>query len=293
MTCITNEAYVTAAGKQRTAIITQASVETAIQVALALWQRNSSKSIANMQDEMADLQMKLAEEVQAHAAQYYPKEAALVADAFSEVKLTTQYTALAAEWAGILNASSEAGRQAWLERMDDTCQAPTACEDARWQRNGQLATADMLSYAARQDESRTQILNDRRYARQLAVLGLGKGQLQALRGYQQIAMTSVGTTSSMLLETVESAMNLYGYRDVREHPQAGWGYKIQDTWGLAKPPSQQVNAPTYSNPRPEATTYALAPVPQATVVENLPRTGKEGESDDAPNLQLERLRGNL
>lgn len=292
MTCITNFAYTAAASQQGAAIVTQATVETAIQVALALWQRNSSKSINNMQIDLANDQMELAEEIQAHAIIYYPREAALVADAFSETKLTTQYTGLAGDWGGLLNEAMEAGRQTWLEVMDDACLAPSACEDARWQRNGQLAAADMLSYAARQDESRTQILNDRRYARQLAVLGLGRGQLQALQGYQQIAMTAGGSASTMLIETVNSALNAYGYIGARAEPQRGWGVGIRDTWALARAPAAQVAAPVVA-PTPQAVQREPI-VPVGRIIVDTPRqVTKENELDDVPDLEMLRRRGEL
>ena len=49
MSCVTDMAYVSAATQQGKAIVTQAIVDAAIQVAVALWQRNSSTSISNMQ----------------------------------------------------------------------------------------------------------------------------------------------------------------------------------------------------------------------------------------------------
>lgn len=290
MTCISNTAYTAAAGKQASAIITQASVDVAIQVALALWQRNSSKSINNMQIELADQQMELAEEIQAHASLYYPREAALVADAFSETKVEAQYVGLAGEWGNLLNQSLEAGRQTWLEVMDDACLAPSACEDARWQRNGQLAAADMISYAARQDESRSQVLNDRRYARQLAVLGLGKGQLGTLQGYQQIAMTAGAGASTMLMETVNSALNAYGYIGARAEPPRGWGFGIKDSWGLARAPSAQVAAPVVTPLRVER--EPIVPIGNIQIYDR-PGVTKENELDDVPDLEMLRRRGEL
>ena len=127
MTCISNFAYTGAATQQAAAIIAQATVETAIQTALALWQRNSSKAINDMQIEMADLQMKLAEEVQAHAQQYYPAEAALVSDAFSEVKLVANYVGLAAEFNSLLAGSMEDGRQTWMPGVCAKIDSPV-CE---------------------------------------------------------------------------------------------------------------------------------------------------------------------
>ena len=241
-TCVTDIAYATAGTQQAVSISVQGAVDIAIQVALALWQRNASKSINNMQIGMADLQMRMAEEVQAHAVQYYPAEAALVSDAFGEAKAVTTYNGLAGEWGTLLSESMEAGRQTWLEVLDDACLAPDLCEDARWQRNGQLAQADILSYAARQDESRTQILNDRRYARQLAALGLSTGQLADAISYQKIGNFSGQVASDMLIGTVNSALQAYGYYPMRDPPVAGWGAGIAQSWGFVRtpPPVAQV-----------------------------------------------------
>ena len=71
MACISNDAYVKAAQKQADALKRQAKVDVAIQLGVALWQRNASKSISNMQNELADQQTKLAEEVQAHAESFW------------------------------------------------------------------------------------------------------------------------------------------------------------------------------------------------------------------------------
>lgn len=220
--CVSDIGYTGAGLLQSKSIVVKATVDSAIQVAIALWERNSSESIANMQDELADRQTKLAENIHEHAKQFWPAEAALVADVFGVGKVTTQYHGLANGWAAMADVEISAGRADWQRQMAERCTAVSQCDDARWQRNGQVVRADLMSYAARQDENRTQIINDRRYARQYAVLGLGKGQLRDLLSYQAIG-NSIGTNASeMLISTVNSALTTYGFYSNRIEVQR-WG----------------------------------------------------------------------
>ena len=268
MACISNEDYKIAAQQQATAMVGQAWADTAIQIGIALWQRNSSKSIKNMQIEIADRQMKLAEQVQAHAEIYWPREKELVDDTFGVGKVTTQYVTLSAEFGAMADSSLAQGRTKWIETMRSWCMAPSRCEDARWQRNAQVARSDMMSYAARQDESRTQILNDRRFARQYAVLQLGRGQLNALLGYQSIGQIAGMRAGELLTDTVNSALTAFGYYPNR-HEQTGWGSGIRDTFGTKGPTAP---GPAVSQMRPqdrELQQYmpAVAPGP-STVINN-------------------------
>lgn len=232
MACITNTEYVAAAKKQAEALLWQAKVDTAIQVGIALWQRNSSKSIANMQNEIADRQLKLAEEIEAHAELYWPEEKELVDDIFGMGKTTTGYVSLAGSFGGMAENSMQQGRKQWIDTMRTRCMAPTPCEDARWQRNAQLARADLIAYAARQDESRTQVLNDRRYAYQYAALQMGRGQLRDLISYQSISGASGAQAASLLTGTVNSALTMFGYYR-SEYSHSGWGSGIRDTWATS------------------------------------------------------------
>src|SRR5699024_5912112 len=154
------------------AITRQAIADTAMQVALALWQRNSSASIVNMQTEIADRNTRLAENVHAHAKKFWPAERALVDDAFNEGKANPQYDGTSLAWAAIADSSLRTGRETWLQTMREWCLPPTRCEDSRWRRNAELICADVISFADRQEEARADILNDRRYSRQYAALGM-------------------------------------------------------------------------------------------------------------------------
>jgi hypothetical protein len=274
--CVSDIGYVAAANAQASAIIFKASIDTAIQIGIALWERNSSLSIANMQDELADRQTILAEKIHAHAKLFWPREAALVNDIFGEGKVVTQYHGLATGWGQFSDIEIAAGRASWVEQMNARCTPVSKCEDARWQRNGQAVRADLMSYAARQDEARTQILNDRRYARQYGVLGLGKGQLRDLLSYQAIG-NSIGTNASeMLISTVNSALTTYGFYSNKIDVQR-WGSGTREMLG----------APTATAPmgaRPQLTQVAMPEAPRMTPVSpelmKAPIIGKAAEWND-------------
>jgi hypothetical protein len=259
MSCVTDSAYISAATKQGHAIVTQATVDAAIQVAIALWQRNSSTSISNMQKNISEQQVVLAEAVQAHAVIFWAEEADLVNDAFGVSKVVTGYTALSSGWAALVDEAEAEGRALWLDVSRQLCLPPDRCQDARWQRNEQLLRADMLSYASRQDEARTETLNDRRYARQLAVLGMGQGKVADLVTYQNIGLYSGLSAASMLESGINSAMQLYGYQSSRTGPPTGWAQGIKQTWTAAPNFRSTVTMPATDAQR--ATVTVLPPVP--------------------------------
>lgn len=276
--CVSDFGYSAAGVLQAKSIVVKATVDSAIQVAIALWERNSSLSIANMQDELADRQTVLAEQVHAHAKQFWPAETSLVNDVFGAAKVTTSYSALANGWGQMADIETDAGRSDWIARMSARCTPASRCEDARWQRNAQAARADIMSYACRQDEARTQITNDRRYARQYAVLGLGKGQLRDLLSYQAIGNIIGTNASEALIGTVNSALTTYGFYSNRLNTQQ-WGAGIREAWtqSYATAPMGEVKRADISMvPVPEQ--VKLAPV--APELLKQPAKGKAAEWND-------------
>lgn len=241
MACIDNIAYIEAASKQATAITRQALADTAMQIALALWQRNSSASIVNMQTEIADRNVKMAEAVHSHAKKFWPAERAIVDDAFNEGKAQPQYDGTALAWGAIVDSSLRAGREDWLQTMREWCLPPSRCEDSRWRRNAELARADMLSFADRQEEARAEILNDRRYARQYAALGIGKGRLDIVRSFSDLSGTVGLQAGRALIGTINTGLEALGYSGSRI-PARGWAARIQENWARAPAPAT-VQAP--------------------------------------------------
>lgn len=232
MGCITNTAYMAAASQQTSAIVANAVADTAIQLALALWQRKAKRSINEMQVEIADRQMKLAEAVQAHAEQFWPHEDALVADTFMEPTATENYDAAAMAWNGLAVVAISTGRSSWVREARRLCAGPTRCEDARFQRLGMMVRSDMQSFALRTEEARVQEYNDRRYERQVKVLSLSRGRLSTVEGFTA-AHSRAGTTAAAMLDTsINQALSLFGYsRTQSAFGQWGYGSAIRETWG--------------------------------------------------------------
>lgn len=275
--CITDSAYISAANRQAAAIRTQAATDVAIQTAVALWQRNASQSISNMQTNLANQQVVLAEQVHAHAVLFWPEETELVNDVFSETRITAPYTALGSAWGGIAADTMQQARQVWIDTQRANCMSPSRCDDARWQRHAGAARVDLASYGYRQAEAREQITNDRRYARQLAVLGLGRGRTSTLISYQSVSQFSGLSAGSMLEAGINSALTVYGYESEMRRQPTGWAAGIQQTWQARMPAPVRPDPPAAWNGQPLPGAVPLAPIaaPRAA-----PRTGKEAEFDD-------------
>lgn len=220
--CVTNGAYISVARDQADAIRSSARIETAINTALALWQRNSSASVANMQEEIAKRQRKLADYIHEHAKKFWPYEKAFVDDAFGVSKTSPPYAALAAQWGALSKDSLRKGKTDWLAEAKRRCLSPTRCEGARWDREAQRARTDVLSFADRHAEARAEALNDMRYSRMYAALALGRGQLNNVASFESI-MGSVGMNAAhMLSNSISSGLELLGYATTRRSFD-GWG----------------------------------------------------------------------
>lgn len=257
MACISNTAYEEAAYSQADAIRQQAITDTAIYAGLALWQRNSSSSITNMQTGIADRQLKLAEAIADHAKKFWPAEVALLEDAFMQQKTTPQYTGLMAAWSNLVDDTMRRGRTDWIAEMKQRCLSATRCEAARWDRLAQNARADMLSYSARQAEARSEVLNDQRYSRQLVALGLGRDQIMTVPSYQSIAGTLGGNARQMLMGTINSGLEALGYYQTRQEVD-GWGQGIRNSFDRMPYQEPAQTMPVRQQYRPEA--YPIEPV---------------------------------
>lgn len=285
--CVTDSAYVQAAQKQAGAIAAQAAADIAIQIGIALWQRNSSKSISNMQTDLANQQVELAERVQAHAALFWPEEAELVNDIFGEARTTPVYD-LGMGWGELANETLANARLVWLETSRAECFVPDRCDDARWQRNAALSEVDLTSYGYRQAEARSEILNDRRYARQLAALGLSRGSLKSLLSYQDVGQTSGLYAANALSESVNNTLNAYGYYAERnlDTPEP-WAAGARSSIGTSARMGGTVQTVQSAQSRSGAATFgipdaaggAVTQLPPVAPVQRRARPGKLGESD--------------
>lgn len=230
--CVTDAGYVQAAQEQGEAIVQEATIDVAIQTALALWQRNSSKTIASMQDRIAKAQMKMAEDVQDHAEKFWDKETSLVEEVFDIPKYEANPLATGVLWGGVGNNQMRLARASWIKNMTtDSCLGVTVCMDARWRRESARSVADIMSFAARQEDAREEILNDRRYSQQYAAIALGRNLIAQGMAYQNLAGAAGGTAAGILEQSVNAGLGLLGF--LTTGPSASdwaWGQGIQTTW---------------------------------------------------------------
>lgn len=239
--CIDDSDYVDAARRQGEAIVNDATTESLINAALALWQRNSSKSIAGMKNEIADRQLKLAEAIHEHAKKFWPYAKALVDDAFAETKAEPQHSALSSQFGGLVDVALRAARDDWRKTVVSMCLAPTACETARWNRVAQNVRADAMSFGDRQAEARADIINDRRYARQYSALALGKGILADVATFQSLAGNVGVSAAQILTDSINTGLSALGYANNRSGAD-GWGAAARDNKARAPYSAKQSSA---------------------------------------------------
>jgi hypothetical protein len=207
--CIDGAAYKAQATAQADSIVQEAAVWAAIQVAMMLAQRSSSGAIADMQAELASRRVVMAEEALAHAKLTWAKEKAFVDEMMAVPVFTPQY--LQAQQ--MLNEADRVeglaltGIDAALARLGITT---TACDESRPSRGMATARTDLVSHTMRAAEARAIALNDRRYSRQLAAVGLGKGTLQNAKAMGALA-DGAGAVRDSLIRTINSGMSLWGY----------------------------------------------------------------------------------
>jgi hypothetical protein len=162
-----------------------------------------------MQEGLADRRMKLAEEVLEHAKKTWVKEKAFVDEMMGEAKQITSY----ANSQIVLNEMDRVEGIA-IEAIDDRLARfgleVGACNDARTRRGLATARADLVSHSMRSEEARTEMLNARRYSRQLAAVGLGKGTLQDAMSMGALSVGGDAVRGS-LIRTINSGMSLWGY----------------------------------------------------------------------------------
>lgn len=200
-TCVDDGAYQDAAREQAKAIRTQYMVDILVETTIALWNRKSSASISGLQQDLADQNVKLAEEALAHAQQFWPYEQDLVNDVFSIQKRKPSYEGTSAAWGGIMDTDMDNARDDYNQLMAEMCMTTGRCMDARWLRNAGLQSADVRNFALRQEENRAQALNDLRYNWQYAALGMGQGKMGEIASFQEVA-GSVGMNMAQLINGI-------------------------------------------------------------------------------------------
>lgn len=238
--CVTNAAYVVAAREQAEAIVREATINAAISAALALWQRNSSESMANMQEEIAKRQVEMAERIHDHAKKFWPEEKEYVEEKFNKPKYTPQYFPTSEGWKQLSNDALTTGRDGWVRQMRSMCLPPTRCDDARWKRFAGMLNADTMSFAARQEEIRENAFNDQRYSDQYAALAMGKGILRETISFQQAAGSSGLAAAGTLTSLINTAAGALGFAFAYRSPKE---WNIGSDWGqpAATAPAYETN----------------------------------------------------
>lgn len=244
--CVTDKQYINSAKAQADAIRRKAIADAAIFAGLALYQRNASSSIAKMQYEIADRQTKLAEEIHNHVTKFWPYEKDFVDDAFAEAKHKPLYSK-ALIWGSLSRDSLAAGEKDWKDELTSLCLGASRCMTNRWKRVAQNQRADVLSFAMRQAEAEADVLNDLRYNRQYAALGLGRGILADLKSYNDVAGMMRMSAGEMLTDTINSGAEALGYLLTPRQPDA-WGEAAQVAVARAPDPTRQVHTPVQVQP---------------------------------------------
>lgn len=207
--CIDDAAYIDQAEKQAKAIKDEAYTWAAVQVALLLAQRTANSSIADMQEDIANRRMVLAEEVLVHAKKTWAKEKEFVDELMAVPKYTPEYgnaNIMVAEVDRVEDLAID-GIDTKLGRMGI---GVGACDDLRTRRLMANVRTDLVSHSMRAAEGRSVMLNDTRYSQQLAAVALGRNVLQQSRSMGALAGGSEVVRDS-LIRTINSGMSLWGY----------------------------------------------------------------------------------
>jgi hypothetical protein len=241
--CVHDWSYEAAAGVQAGATVKMGLADIAVQVALALYQRKSARSIADMQYNISDRQTKLAEALHEHAKKYWAAEKSLVGDVFAEQKYKAMYSARSQGWGDISRESMKASMQYSEDSLKQACLPKGRCDSTRWRRVAGETQADIMSFADRQEESREQVLNDRRYARQYGVLGLGRDKLRAIASFQSISGSVAFGAAKEMADMINGAHQAFGYVNEELFGANGWGRGFAQRMAEENAKDQGLTAP--------------------------------------------------
>lgn len=232
MGCITNSGYISAATKQSLMMAAAVGVDIAVQTFLASVQRDANRSIAQMQEEIARRQLALAQAIQTHAEQFWPYESQLVDEAYNEAFAYADYDDSHVNGFVSTTITPTIANVSQQERTQPKLPAIAKnIFNTRYARTGALIEADLRNSSYRISEARATAFNDRRYERRYKILGLGKGILSEVTGFQRASGVAGSAAANMMGSAINSMSNLLGYAVNRLTPSLwGYGSKIRDTW---------------------------------------------------------------
>lgn len=244
MGCVTNGAYIAAANMQAGAIAAIAAIDITVQKHMAKRQREANAAITGMQEEIADRQMKLAEMIQTHAELFWTKEQQLLTDAFNNAEVQPDYINLRGQsHFDMFNATVAADVAQFYDR-DFVAKLSTNEQNAlsaRFSRFQEMALADASSHGLRTAEARAMELNDRRYERQYKTVGVGRGMLAEVYGFQRSALIAGNAAGALKGAAINAALDVLGF-GYQKLTAKMWGYgsAIRSNWESRVPAPEGV-----------------------------------------------------
>lgn len=247
--CVDDAGYVTGATLQSAAIVADATQWAATYTAMMLWQRHTNSKIADIRQALADRRVTMAEEALVHAKLTWDKEKAFVNETMGTAKATPIYSPVFA----VANAVEKVWGETDLEfdRMSNKVGlAVGQCEDNRTAWGMALAKSDLMANTMRSAEARATLLNDRRFSRQLAALGLGRGKLTTAMSMGSLGQAGRTAVRDVLINTINSGLSMWGYEDSRWRKTDRWNDNATPITQLAP---VETRVPTFIDTAPSVT----------------------------------------
>lgn len=214
MTGVNDTCYITSAGMHAAAISSRLINETAIQLALTAAQYYVTDSIARDQEKLGNRRVRLAEAVLEHAEQFWPEEKALLGDAFNTPEPVVNY-------GEAHNQIFSPARNIFVQSMEDgRRRARALCSSlSRFKTRGETfqarAVGDAVTFAYRHEEAKRDALSDVLFSRRYTALGIGKGMLNNVNSFADVATAAGLSAGQMLAGTIQSGMEALGYYSAR------------------------------------------------------------------------------
>lgn len=199
---ISGNAYIKAACEQAKAIKREAVLDAIIMVAYSLFDIYVSHSITNMQQKIADAQMKLAEELHDHRKKYFPYEKKYVDDAFGIPKPCPSY-AVARAYISAFYKDEEQSYKDFTSLMDYMHRDLYLADMNYWSDKVERSAVDIGNFALRVAEAISDALDDVRYARRYSALKLGRSMLDDVLQFNDAWAATAVAPKAMVNDLVD------------------------------------------------------------------------------------------
>lgn len=209
--CVASAGYLASAIAQGSAIGAMGILDVAIFKAVSEYERNSRKSISNWQDQLANRNLKLAQDVHEHFKKFWTYEKDIVVDAFSEPEHVAPYLQTEADFKDLADMTFYSLRFDKDRMMRQLCLSENDCDKARWNRKKGKFVSDVRNFGLRKAEVIAESLNDVRFSRQYSALGLGRNILGSITDYNKAASVVGANAGSILMNSINSGLEALGY----------------------------------------------------------------------------------